>query len=195
MKPLFEDAKAGDRSAFEQLLDAYADRLRRFVESRLPRHLRCRIDVDDVLQEISLRSFGAIERVEWRGENSLFCWLCGIAANIVLESERKFLRISDKPIQDDADSTASPSRQIRRIERFERLQTSFDGLNDDEKAVIRLIRIDGLPLKDVAKQIGRTEQATYQLLWRTMKKMKRDFGDTASLRLPDKRFSNAPNDE
>ena len=55
--------------------------------------------------------------------------------------------------------------------------------------MIKLLRIEGQPLKQVARIMDRSERAVYQLLWRSMKKLKTAFGDTASFRLSDDRLT------
>jgi RNA polymerase sigma-70 factor (ECF subfamily) len=184
MERLFESAQNGDPAAFGQLLKHHEERLKRFIESRIGNHLRNRVDVDDILQETSLKAFNSLERVRWQGETALFSWLCGIALNNIYSHSRKYLKISDASPPEEVDKNASPSRQIQREERFNRLQDSLGRLSDEHQQVIRLTRIEGLPIREAAKRMNRSEKATAQLLWRATKKLKEAFGDTASLRLP-----------
>ena len=196
MEKLFDSAQGGDRAAFDQLMEHYHDRLRRFVDSRLGAHLRNRVDVDDILQETSFKAFKSMENVRWQGENALFSWLCGIALNNIYSYSRRYLKLSDASPPEEADQEASPSRHVRREERFDRLQNSLSRLSDEHQQVIRLTRIEGLPIREVAKRMNRSEKATGQLLWRATKKLKEGFGDTASLRLPeDRRLDGRADDE
>ena len=41
--------------------------------------------MDDVLQETFLRAFDSLERFDWRGEDSLYSWLHGIARNVAFK--------------------------------------------------------------------------------------------------------------
>ena len=49
---------------------------------------------------------------------------------------------------------------------------------------IRLARLEGLPVKEVARRMHRSEKATSVLLVRAQLKLKTIFGDTESLHLP-----------
>jgi len=75
---------------------------------------------------------------------------------------------------------------LRREERFAQLQRALDGLGPEDREVILLARIQGLPLKEIATRMGRSHAAVAQLLSRALRKLKRSFGDTESLHLPDR---------
>ena len=49
-------------------------------------------------------------------------------------------------------------------------------------------RIDGLRIKEIAERTGRSVDAVKQLLLRGLRSLKRNFGDTESLHLPDRAF-------
>jgi RNA polymerase sigma factor (sigma-70 family) len=53
-------------------------------------------------------------------------------------------------------------------EQIERLELAFDGLSEDHRKVITLARIVGLPHKDIAAEMGRSESATRMLLFRAL---------------------------
>jgi RNA polymerase sigma factor (sigma-70 family) len=73
---------------------------------------------------------------------------------------------------------------MRREERWERLEKSLAALSPDHREVIRLARIEGLEVREIAARMGRTPSAVKNLLLRALKELKRSFGDTESLRLP-----------
>lgn len=52
--------------------------------------------------------------------------------------------------------------------------------------MIRLARIDGLKVAEIARRMGRSPGAIHQLLARAMDELKRRFGDTESLSLPER---------
>ena len=188
-RELFQAAKSGEKSDFLQLTQAYQTRLRSFICSRLGNHLRKHVDADDILQETFVRALKAIERAEWRGDDALYSWFCGIASNIILDAERRFIRVKDFPDRDQSADVTSPSRHLQRKERFSRLKESLSHLTEEQREVIQLFRIEGLKVAEVAARMGRNEKATYQLLWRAMAKLKQDFKDTGSLHLPDERLN------
>ena len=75
-------------------------------------------------------------------------------------------------------------------ERFDRLQEALDSLVPDQREVILLARIERVPMAEVAVRLRRSPGAVAQLLWRALKNLREQFGDTESLHLPDRRFQN-----
>lgn len=183
---LFNAAKSGDNTAFNSLVELQRSKLQAFCLSRISGDLRTFVDVEDVLQETSLRAFQCIERVQWQGERALLSWFCGIAQNVIHMQARRAVRIRTRAeeVRPEGTDDSSPSRQARREERFDRLESSLTQLTDEQQQVVRMTRIEGLSVREAAVQIGRSEKATYQLLWRALKKLREVFGETGSLRLP-----------
>jgi RNA polymerase sigma factor (sigma-70 family) len=62
----------------------------------------------------------------------------------------------------------TPSQVAIGLEAIERMQQAFDALPEHYREVISLARIAGLPHVEVARRMGKTEQATRQLLGRAL---------------------------
>ena len=77
-----------------------------------------------------------------------------------------------------------PSRVMRRGERFDRFERALQSLSPDQRHVVELARLEGTPIKEIARQMKRTPDAVSQLLCRALKNMKDAIGDTESLGLP-----------
>ena len=84
-----------------------------------------------------------------------------------------------------AASHTSPSRGLRRAERLERLKDALRDLKPEQREAIELAKIDGLKVREIAARMNRSEVAVKQLLSRGLRRMKKTFGDTESLHLPD----------
>ncbi len=61
-------------------------------------------------------------------------------------------------------------------------------LSPDYRTVLRLSRMDGLSIKEIAKQIARSETAVHNLLPRATKQLRNSFGYTERLNLGDGHF-------
>jgi RNA polymerase sigma-70 factor (ECF subfamily) len=108
-----------------------------------------------------------------------------IAENNIRQAARQVRHGSMAPLTGDpGGEEASGGTSLRRDERFDRLQAALDELDPDSRKVIVLARIEGLPIKEVAKRMGRSPNATSILLYRAAIKLKERFGDTESLSLP-----------
>lgn len=180
-------AQDGDRGALGELLERFSGRLQAAIRADMGEKLRQKVEADDLLQETFAWATRSIRRFQWRGEDSFYRWLRGIAGHMVLKAASKeepglVLRLPERASHRDA----SPSKELRREERFDRLQGALDGLSPDHRTVVLLARIEGLPVKDVAARMGRSENAVMLLLSRALRKMRDRMGDTGSLHLPDR---------
>lgn len=81
---LLRKAQAGDRDAFDAMVRQYQERLESLIRSRMGRNLSSDVEAADVLQEVLLRAYGAIERFRWSGDDSFLRWLGAIAENVIL---------------------------------------------------------------------------------------------------------------
>lgn len=178
-------AKTGDREAFDRLLGRFRNRLERAVRSRLGPELRAKLEVEDILQETALRALRSIARFEWRDEESFFRWLAGIAEHVLRdEADHERLRRAAPLDTDPPGSGTSPSVSACREERFIRLEKALKLLPEEYREVIILARVDGLPVIEIARRLGLTPNAVSQRLWRALRKLRDEFGETESFHLP-----------
>ena len=103
-----------------------------------------------------------------------------------LKKKRSLDQLELKGGVPNKDST--PSKQLRREERFDRLEQAINRLNPDYRTALILARIEGLKVHEIAAKMNRSTKAVYALLARALEQIKEEFGDTESLHLPDKSF-------
>ncbi len=183
---LVRKAQAGDRAAFDALVEAHRQSLERLIRARLVGSgLQSAISGEDIYQETMLRAFRKLHDFRWQGEDSFARWIGVIATNLIRSAGRREKR-NPLPLLDVevGAEDGSPSKDARRGERFDRLQQALDSLDPDSRNVLVLVRIKGLPIKEVARQLGRSPNAVSILLYRAAVKLKESFGDTESLTLP-----------
>ncbi len=185
---LIERAQAGDRSAFDGLVGRYRERLLGQIEARLGSKVRARIEAEDVLQETLTRAYQSIEKFRYQGEESFYSWLGTIAEHLIWNVSQKQSSSYLELKTDVADDDASPGRNLRRHERFERLEKALNRLSPDHREALVLSRFEGLKVTEIAARMNRSPNAVYKLLARAVLELKKDFGDTESLRLPDRTF-------
>ncbi len=186
---LVERAQNGDHQALEELYLAARDRLLATIRKRIGSATRQVVDPEDVLQASFVRALHSVQRFEWQGEGSFHRWLVSIATHVTLDTvrhqgRRTMLRI-DRDIKDDG---TSPSKGIRRQERLERLEQAMETLSPDYRTVLKLSRMDGLSIKEIAEQMDRSQSAIKNLLLRATRQLRLSFGDTVSLNLGERHF-------
>lgn len=186
-RALIASAQRGDREAFDRVASKLDRRLHALVASRLAEHVVLGVDVDDVCQETLLRGFRSVSKFEWRGRDSFLRWLGGIAEHVILDLARQMARERRASLNDDVPGSGiSPSRAVRRDERFERLEDALAKLTPEHREIITLTRVDRLTFAEAAERMGRSPDAAKQLLYRALKQLRAAFGDTESLHLPDR---------
>jgi RNA polymerase sigma-70 factor (ECF subfamily) len=163
------------------------------------------VEVDDVLQDTYMRAFQSVQQFEWRGSGTFRQWLGGIAENVIKGLARHHFHtqkreasrevpLSQRRRTSSGGSThlgsllahhgTSPSKGIRRNERLDRLEAALGRLSEDHREVIILARLRDLPIKEIAKRMGRSADAVSMLLLRALRELKGQFGSTESLHLP-----------
>ncbi|MBI4583667.1 MAG: RNA polymerase sigma factor [Planctomycetes bacterium] len=191
-KDLVEKAQANDRSAFDRLARESRSRLAAFVCSRLGEELRSRHEVEDVVQETFLRAYRSIGRFQWQGEGSFLRWATSIADLLIRDLARAAARPVNSPVdltRDLPSNEPPPERGLRREERFDRFERAYHTLSPEHQEVIRLARLEGLKVSEVAERLGRSQSAVRHLLLRALEKLRAAFGEeTASLHLPPRRM-------
>ena len=186
---LVRNAQGGDRSAFDSLARAFEDRLRSFVVSRIPPGSGGALDADEIVQDTLVRAFGSLDSFRGSDAESFRRWLTGVANKTVLRAleQGRRNRTLELPAQLPAQQD-SPSRAMRREERFDHLQSALESLSGDHREVVRLTRIEGLSLKEAGERMGRSPDATRKLFWRALQQLRSQLSNTASLHLPGRRL-------
>jgi len=185
---LVEMAQAGDRDAFDELVLHFQERLGDQVKSRLGARLQARTAPEDIVQETFGVAFETIGRFTWRGEGSFYRWLGSIAEHLIWNSSQKKAWGEISLTRDVSAGGPSPSKHLRRDERFDRLEKALASLSEDHRRVVTLARLEGLKVKEIAARMNSSPEAVKKLLARALLHLKESFGDTESLHLPDRRL-------
>ena len=129
LRSLVDKARTGDREAFEELVGSYGSRLHAAVEMQIQRG-GLPLEAEEVFQETMVRAFQSIGRFEWQGEDSFYQWLCGISRNVGHKLRERYGKNRDLHVPERiAAGGASPSKVLRREERFDRLEKSLAKLS------------------------------------------------------------------
>lgn len=183
-RKLVEKARGGDPGALEEIFADLRERLLATIRSRLSPAVRHRVDPEDVLQDTFIRALHSVGRFQWQGEDSFRRWLEAIATHVALDVARHQGRRRELHIDRDIEGAdVTPSKGMRRKERFKRLVRSIETLSQDYQMVLRLSRIEGLSVKEIAGRMDRSESAVKNLLLRATKQLRQAFGDTESYSL------------
>jgi RNA polymerase sigma-70 factor (ECF subfamily) len=181
---LVRRATAGDRDAVEELLAAHLSRLRAFLRLRMGGAVRSKESTEDLVQSVCREALERLDGFEYRGEASFRHWLFQQAEHKVVDRARFYGRAKraarEVPLdvrREEAEtlrgleSLFTPSRDAVAREELARLETAFAKLPADQREVILLARIVGLPHAEIAGRMGRSVSATWTLLSRALARL------------------------
>lgn len=157
-QPLVEAARAGQSSAFGELVRRHQGRL----YPTLLRLTGSAEDAQDLLQESFLRAYRKLGR--YKGDSSFYTWLYRLAVNLALSHRRRRkgpARFSElqtpagAALEPAADPEQSdPTLPAELAEREALVQAALDALAPDHRAVVVLKEFDGLRYEEIAATLG-----------------------------------------
>ncbi len=118
------------------------------------------------MSEVFHHALAKIRSYEWRGV-PFSAWLIRIAANAITDRWKQILRESDDPVSEDLeDGTAED------IEQCAALSQLVQGLPEDQRRVVVMRFVEQRSIKEIAKEICRSEGAVKQLQFRALTKLR-----------------------
>lgn len=157
---------AGDAAAFQQLYDAYAARIRRFV---LALARGDEAIADDVLQQTFLTAASRLRAVE--DEAHLWNWLARVARQHLGKVWRKRRR-EGVPLPLEAGTELAAEVSAERVMELA-LERARASLPTDEQALLRMFYDERCSQRDMAGQLGTTPKAVANRLDRVREKLRR----------------------
>ena len=146
---------AYDPEAFEGFYRAHVTLVTRFVARRVADpHM-----VADLTAEVFLAALGSAHAYR-PGKGSPVAWLYGVARNVIAQERRRAAyqrqaasRIAGRRLL-DGDDIARLEDRIDAERAGRAACQALAGLPGDERAVLELVAVDGLPVKDAAAALG-----------------------------------------
>ncbi len=165
----------GDEAAFRDVFDRYFPRLYRFALARLDGNSH---EAKEVVQQTFCK---AIEHLDaYRGEASLYAWLCQICRNNIMDSGRRKARESShiSLLEEDGEIRAvldvlsapdsdRPDRAALRSDLVRLIQATLDSLPNRYGDVLEWKYVDGMTVKEIAQRLGVGPKAAESLLTRS----------------------------
>jgi RNA polymerase sigma-70 factor (ECF subfamily) len=151
-RQLVQRIQAGDRRAFEDLLDLYETRVYRLglrFTGSIP-------DAEDVTQEIFLAVYKGL--AQFRGGSALGTWIYRIAMNHCLEFRRK-RKLESIPYDEEltlasSDWREDPFQSADRQELSEKVEAALNCLSPLHRDVIVLHELQGMTYQEVAAALN-----------------------------------------
>jgi RNA polymerase sigma-70 factor (ECF subfamily) len=167
-KVLWEKARAGDRSAYDQLFALHADRALLFVRARLGPALRGRVESTDVLQDAYLAAHKDFDRFTYTDDGAFLRWLCRIIENRIRDGDDYFAALKRQPVELPRSDPAGPSTLLDRADGRRKVAAALDDLAEDHRQVLLLRYFEGLSAEEAGELMGRSAGAVRNLTARAL---------------------------
>jgi RNA polymerase sigma-70 factor (ECF subfamily) len=193
--PLIARVRAHDRNALVEFLESRKPQLLAFISRSLSDRLRGKVELVDIYQEASLSAIKSFDEVDL-SQRDPFNWLCHLAERRIIDAHRRFFgaqkRSGQREVHFDqvvTDSQAggfahlliasitTPSKAFSRNHRELRLREAFDQLPEESRRAVQLRYVEGLPTKQIAEALGKSDGAVRVLLTRAIARLREIMTD------------------
>ena len=196
---LIERIKQKDATALAEYIQQHLSQLSGFVRSITGEHLLALVEVDDLVQEISTAALSSLDTAPLE-EYSPMDWLQQLARRRVVDAHRFHFDAKRRDANRQqsinaagggsssgdsapgleqllAASMTSPSAAFSRDVRMMRMQEAVESLGEEQKQAIRMRYAEGLPTKQIAEKLGKTDVSVRVLLSRSMRQLEKILED------------------
>ncbi len=182
---VYERARSGDRSAVNELFEAYADTAAKMAGQMAG---ACQ-DLEDIVQETLLRAFRSIGSFRW--DSSFQTWLYRITANVCRDFARKSAARRCVSLDEMCDenegatgavcqvvssAAAQPEAEAIRIEQREAIVRAVAALPRLDRAVFVMREMGSLSYKDIANSLGCSIESVRSRLARARRQVRINIG-------------------
>jgi len=178
--------RAGDSAALADFLQANEQALLAFIRSRIGSQLQKKVEPEDVLQEVSIGALRSLEQVDLSTWDPLQ-WLFQIAERKIIDAHRRYFASQKRDAgreaalpagTDGADlgnllaaSMTTPSVAFSRDQRQLAMLAALETLPEEQREAVRLRYLVGLPSKEIARKLGKSDGATRVMITRALGKL------------------------
>ena len=162
---LLIEAAQRDPACFAELYEINFERVYAYVRRKVGN----RAESEDLTSEVFHQALANLKRFEWRGI-PFAAWLFRIAANLITDRWQR----SGREVADDSQiesAQASPA-EIEEVEWRATLFRLVETLPAEQKRVVMLRFVEEKSIKDVAREIRKTEGAVKQLQFRALSSLR-----------------------
>jgi RNA polymerase sigma-70 factor (ECF subfamily) len=184
---LAERAAEGDSGAVEALLERYLPDLRAFVRLRAGAALRERESASDLVQSTCREILTKQDRFRFATEGAFRSWLLTTAHRKIADRADHYATLKRGHAREQAiarESGADDERLMASYQRFsspshralvqdevDRIERAFDQLTQEQREIVTLAHIAGLSRREIAEQVGKSENAVRIVLHRALARL------------------------
>ncbi len=168
-RTLWQQARDGDREAYDRLFALHADRCLMFIRARLGARMRASVESRDVLQDAYLAAHRDFDTFQYTDEGAFTRWLCRIIENRIRDfGDYLAARKRRATAPPEPEPPTGPATAAGRAESREALLRGLDSLGEEHRSVLLLRYFEGLGAEEAARRMGRSAGAIRKLTARAL---------------------------
>jgi len=194
---LIAQAKNGDSSAVNQLMDRHRNSLRQLIRMRLDNKIQKRVDVSDVVQDVLVEAHRRLGRYMDNPIMPFHLWLRQIAKDRIIDAHRRH-RVSGKRSIDReqqlvapqgydqssiqlagllGDSGLTPAAAALQKEMAQKVEQAITKLGDKDCEIIVMRHYEHLSNQEIGQLLGLSEPAASMRYLRAIRRLKQVMTD------------------
>jgi RNA polymerase sigma-70 factor (ECF subfamily) len=165
---LWEQARAGDRVAYDRLFALHTDRALLFVRARLGPGLRQKVESLDVLQDAYLAAHRDFSDFTYTDKGAFLRWLCRVIENRIRDLGDHFAALKRQPVELPRSDPTGIVTALDRSEQRAKVARALDELAEDHRQVLLLRFFEGLGAEEAGERMQRSAGAVRKLTSRAL---------------------------
>ncbi|MBV8451828.1 MAG: sigma-70 family RNA polymerase sigma factor [Deltaproteobacteria bacterium] len=161
-----------DPACFAQLYEDNFERVYAFIARRV----HDRDQAQDLTADVFHSAFKNLARFEWRGV-PFAAWLYRIAANAISDHGKRAAQLEAIELREMPEHEPSIGTDLAEIEHRARLFKLVEKLPGEQRRVITMRFAGQKSIKEIAKEMGRSEGAIKQLQFRGLQNLRTMVGE------------------
>ena len=180
-----------DAEALVEYVEQRRPQFLAFIQKNLSDGLRRKVDAEDILQEAQISAVQGLAdtAIELRDP---FPWMCQQIERRIIDAHRRYFGAQKRTAEKEVGlgsgsgggdtqggglinmlvaSMTTPSQAFSRNQREFKLLQALEQLPADNREALKLRYVDGLPSKEIAERLGRTDGAVRVLLTRSLARL------------------------
>jgi RNA polymerase sigma-70 factor (ECF subfamily) len=161
LDPLVSAAVDGDRDAIAGVLGHVHRLAMRYCRARVGSHQKTFASADHLAQEVCLAVLAALPSYRDQGK-SFLTFVYGIAAHKVADAHRSAVHNRAEPVPEiphPSELASGPEQHATQGELADRMTTLLSTLPDQQREILVLRVVMGLPVEETAEAVGSTPDA------------------------------------
>ena len=189
---LIAQAKGGDASAVNQLMDRHRNSLRQLVRMRLDAKIQKRVDVSDVVQDVLVEANRRLQRYMENPVMPFHLWLRQIAKDRIIDAHRRH-RVSAKRSVDReqqlfpprgydessiqlaaliGDDRLTPAAAALQKEMARKVEEAISNLDEKDCEIVVMRHYEHLSNQEIGQLLGLSEPAASMRYLRAIRRLK-----------------------